>query len=128
MAETDTIISQDGTYPIDLTQGSPFELELTYEHPEGNQWVATSLAGWSGRAQMRDSAGGALLLAFSVQVSQAPEGDENAGKVWVRATADATADVRRSGVWDCELYDGAGGEISLISLSPVNLKRQVTLP
>lgn len=119
---TDELISLEGELPIEIAQGDPFDLELQCLDSDGNPVILT---GYSGRAQMREIAGGTLQIEFEVNVSQTSTGDD-VGLVSIHADESDTATVRRDGYWDLDLISDIAPKLSVIEESPATLTRQVT--
>ena len=125
-----TVTWQGG--PVDLTirTGTTFRRAFVlYETVQGtrrpNYNAPISLTGYSGRAQMRNRAGGELLLDFTVTVDQAASG-AGTGTVTLEASAALTAGLDTNGVYDVELVQGA--EVVPFVYGKVTVEPGVTQP
>lgn len=96
-----------GRYDITIEQGATFTRTFTYEEPEG---TPVDLTGYGISAMVRGKPSDASpLLTFAVSAIALSAGQF---QLWASATATAALSAsdppsRRTGVWDCELWNGS---------------------
>lgn len=102
---TDTI-DEAGKLNLVIAQGGTFS--VTLEYFEDDEETPRPLGGFSsGKAQIRDRVGGELLGEITVDV------DVDAGTVTLSMTAEETAALPRSGVYDVALVHDDGVTVNL---------------
>lgn len=107
-------------YDVTLYQGRTFEQEFLVR--EADESTPVPLTGYVGYAEMKNRPGGTVIMLFEVTVNQA------AGSVMMRAGAEATDAVLKSGTYDLALIrtDGATPLVIPFVEGKVTLNKQVT--
>jgi hypothetical protein len=100
-----------------LYAGDSFARTFTLKESDGS---AIDLTGLTGRAQVRDRAGGRLLAEFTVNVTPLT------GTIEVSLTATQTRALLAGGVWDLEL-DGGDTNTHTIVAGKVKVHPDVTI-
>lgn len=123
-----------GNYNITCQQGSTFMRVIEIEQPDlavdptGNTFIPFDLSGYTARMQVRrtiDSS--AFLLELTTEngglTINPTEGDSN--KIQIHASADVTASVSTSGVYDLEIIS-TDNTVSRVLQGVFNLSPEVT--
>ena len=96
-----------GVYNIRCDQGSTFQRVITVTHSvSGNTYEPVDLTGYTARMQIRKKFGGTVLIELTTDIDGGITLDEANGIVTVEMTAEQTASIDRSGVYDLELVVG----------------------
>lgn len=97
-----------GVYNIRCDQGSTFQRVITVTQPtSAGAYAPVDLTGYSARMQVRKKFGGDVLIELTTDPNGGISLDEANGVVTVDMTAEQTADIDRSGVYDLELVVGS---------------------
>lgn len=97
-----------GVYNIRCDQGSTFQRVITVTQAvSGDTYEPVDLTGYSARMQIRKKFGGTLLIELTSDEDGGITLGGPEGTVTIDMTAEQTAEITRSGVYDLELVIGS---------------------
>ena len=112
-----------GSYPLELYRGDTYRkrFRLNSKAPDGTP-VPLDLTGWKGKAQIRPSFGGEILVEFTVTIEDQVE---SPGQFTIYATDEVTATLQApTGVWDVQFTKA--GEVRTMLAGSVVILPDVT--
>lgn len=118
-----------GTYNITCEQGSTFSRIITVEYPDPADPSATlpwDFTGYTGRMQIRRTIESAtVMIELTTENNGIEYTDEENGEITIRMTAEQTAALETSGVYDLEIIN-TSDEVSKLIKGTFTLLPEVT--
>lgn len=113
------VIPQGGEFDIEIFQGGSYQ--RTFALREADQVTIKPLIGYTtGKAQLRDKPGGAVVAEFAVSVNVA------AGEVTISIAPEVTVMIDKSGFYDVALINENGVDIVYLVEGKATLNKRVT--
>lgn len=112
-----------GVYNIHCDQGSTLRRVITVTQPTASGDLPVDLTGYTAAMTVRRKIGGTALISLTDDDGITLGGEE--GTITIEISAEDTADIERSGIYDLELH-APGGDTYKILRGAFVLRHEVT--